>query len=684
MLPFIKKHCVYIIIILLSLVFLTNHLSVALRPPASLMKWFTNDDAYYYFQVARNVAEGKGFTFDGIGRSNGFHPVWMLINIPIFALARVNLYLPFRILVLVSTMITLLGGLILFDLLKRFMHVEAAVLGLAIWIFFRPIQWIITYTSMEAGISAFSILLFLWLMYKLDRSRPSHYLILGFSAAFVLFSRLDNIFFILLAGVALVFDRVPMRNLMIIDILIIFISVFSSIVIRVGAFDSLGFLSSTKLFFLVAVAVRLIAFYLMGLFQWPKSYSLIALIGRIIAALTIGSLVITLVMLSLIQLNLVVNFPRSAMLIETGLTLLLLLISRFSIWIVKSPNLITDLRYKTNSRHWLSRGVVYLLPIALFLCFYFMWNLFSFGTIMPISGQIKEWWGTLLTMYGRCQKNLGTMMGLIPLTKEDQQPWFLIHQYLYQPFITLFNIDRMDQIPSYLSLKVVLTLIYGVLTTLILSKRLGGIHQILLGVGFLPLLAASLIQPLYYGFTGYIATRSWYWVPQIITTILFFLILMDSIIDCVKQKGHPIIHFASLAYVLALILMLHGTVRTHRYFPFHPTQADVNSYLAVPRFLEENTPPDSKIGIAGGGTVAYFIQDRIIINLDGLINSKAYYDLMRAGQAHQYLDEIGLDYVLGSSIVFYETDPYHWCFVNRLKKIDHFGEMEFFQYLPGR
>ena len=39
------------------------------------------DDAFYYFQIARNFADGKFSTFDdGITRTNGYHPVWMLFR----------------------------------------------------------------------------------------------------------------------------------------------------------------------------------------------------------------------------------------------------------------------------------------------------------------------------------------------------------------------------------------------------------------------------------------------------------------------------------------------------------------------------------------------------------------------------------------------------------------------------
>ena len=43
----------------------------------------THDDAFYYFQIASNLALGKFSTFDGgITRTNGYHPIWLLLTTP--------------------------------------------------------------------------------------------------------------------------------------------------------------------------------------------------------------------------------------------------------------------------------------------------------------------------------------------------------------------------------------------------------------------------------------------------------------------------------------------------------------------------------------------------------------------------------------------------------------------------
>ena len=46
------------------------------------------DDGYYYLEIARNIAGGNGFTFDGLNPTNGFHPLWQIMLVPIFLMTE--------------------------------------------------------------------------------------------------------------------------------------------------------------------------------------------------------------------------------------------------------------------------------------------------------------------------------------------------------------------------------------------------------------------------------------------------------------------------------------------------------------------------------------------------------------------------------------------------------------------
>ncbi|MDC0714864.1 hypothetical protein POL68_40825 [Stigmatella sp. ncwal1] len=48
------------------------------------------DDAFYYFQIARQVWAGHGVTFDGIAPATGLHFLWLLLLLPLFAFSPVG------------------------------------------------------------------------------------------------------------------------------------------------------------------------------------------------------------------------------------------------------------------------------------------------------------------------------------------------------------------------------------------------------------------------------------------------------------------------------------------------------------------------------------------------------------------------------------------------------------------
>ncbi len=68
--------------------------ALALGWTAAILAWpdapiaLTFDDAYYYYEIGHRLAEGQGSTFDGLHRTNGYHPLWLLVC------AAVHLVLP--------------------------------------------------------------------------------------------------------------------------------------------------------------------------------------------------------------------------------------------------------------------------------------------------------------------------------------------------------------------------------------------------------------------------------------------------------------------------------------------------------------------------------------------------------------------------------------------------------------
>ncbi len=121
------------------------------------------DDAFYYFTIARHVAAGLGVTFDGLGATNGFHPLWLLLLTPIFALARalhLGPWVAVHLALTVCALLDVVTGLVLWRLLRRLGAPRGAHWTAAVW-FLSPFTVLLSLRGLE---SALNVMLFaVWL-----------------------------------------------------------------------------------------------------------------------------------------------------------------------------------------------------------------------------------------------------------------------------------------------------------------------------------------------------------------------------------------------------------------------------------------------------------------------------------------------------------------------------------------
>jgi hypothetical protein len=104
-------------------------------------------------------------------------------------------------------------------------------------------------------------------------------------------------------------------------------------------------------------------------------------------------------------------------------------------------------------------------------------------------------------------------------------------------------------------------------------------------------------------------------------------------------------------------------------------------YLFGVSFLESNTEPGAIIGFTGGGTIAYFIHDRTIVNLDGLINSNSYFQALKNFKAAEFLNDMGMDYIFARPYIIMESEPYKHEFPDRLKFMEYSDSYALYGYL---
>lgn len=152
------------------------------------------DDAYYYFTIARNIAGGQGFTFDGLAPTNGFHPLWMVLITPLWLVARSSATLPVQLALTLGAVLdlgTMLGiWTLALELTGKRLPAGAAVLVYA-W---NPYNLAASVNGLETSLGSLLLVSWLgayWRMRLRPRLRWSSWLALGVLSALLLLTRTD-------------------------------------------------------------------------------------------------------------------------------------------------------------------------------------------------------------------------------------------------------------------------------------------------------------------------------------------------------------------------------------------------------------------------------------------------------------------------------------------------------------
>ncbi len=172
----------------------------------NLIRDVNRDDSFYYFQIAYNLSEGKFSTFDGITRTNGYHPLWLFAITPfywifdkesaLFAIKAFEIMLVAGSVALIATAARLarLPWILLFALLPTLYGVHILTAGL------------------EAALALFMLAL-LFLSVMLYARSPARWKWLLAAVAFALpWARLEYIAISLAATGALCLMELPWRD----------------------------------------------------------------------------------------------------------------------------------------------------------------------------------------------------------------------------------------------------------------------------------------------------------------------------------------------------------------------------------------------------------------------------------------------------------------------------------------
>jgi len=649
------------------------------------IRWFTRDDAYYYFKVAQNIAEGHGSTFDGMNKTNGYHPLWMLICVPIFALARFDLVLPLRILFLLMSGLSLATAIFLYRLIGRIFAPAIGALAAVYWVFSLDVLNRVYKQGLETGILAFFLLLFIAKLYEFERSwrekgvSTKELIDLGALGALVIFSRLDLIFLIGMAGLWVVFRQRPMRYFLLLDMASICFSVLLAFVIKASFPEYYEFEDVVVTMIGVSLVVKLSLAYFLGLYQRGRMRNFLSLLGSLISFVILSSTIVGVLMLIIAPIRDFDSFPRIVLIYDAICTFALFGLVRLLPMGLRTSDPIPPseetplVQLLTHWKKWLLDAIPYYGVSFGTLAIYMLWSKFEFGTFSPVSGQIKRWWGSFPTrVYGGPAKNIRAFFS-IDYTG-DSNSWHPVSTVLGGWAEQLRLLQIVDTW-RYVGMLVLFALLFYCLLLLNKRKSKTAIAQL----SVIPLLAGSWLQIFYYHMQGYAAYKIWYWTSQLVLVTLVLSLIFGMLYKLVHKRSF-VAQVAWLPAILLGVYLCYNFVGYVRHTMTHGEWAASDPYMDLATFLESHTEPGSVIGMTGGGNVGYFIKDRTIINMDGLINSYDYFQLLQRREAGKYLAEGGMNYILASMDLL-DGLPYRGQYNEYMEWMDvHYGGKDLVRY----
>jgi hypothetical protein len=663
--------------IILIVVVMSMSLYAALSDGQNLSwRWFTRDDAYYYFKVAQNISEGHGSTFDGINRTNGYHPLWMLVCIPIFTLARFDLILPLRILLLVMSGLSVATAILLYRLIGRIFMPAIGAIAALFWVFSYDVLAILYQQGLESGIAAFFILLLVYKLYEFETSwrreevTVRQIIILAVIAVLTMFSRLDLVFLAGMVGLWVVFRGHLLRFFLPLDIASIIILTVLAFMMRVGLtgyYESIGI---ALVMAAVGLIIKIPCAYLFGLYQHYGVSRALELLKRVTLFAVISSLATGLIVLLIQRLGLVDDsFSRIIILIDTGLTFVFFGVSRLMFWGLQTGRLTNSdpnekpVQYLRNhGAQWLRDGAVYYGIVLGALGIYMTWSKLVFGTTSPVSGQIKQWWASLPgRAYGGASREILSFFGLSYRTEENA--WNPVSRIIGSWAENMYRILKIEDSWRYV---IILTVIAAVFYLILLTNKKRG-KMALTQLSIIPLLGGAWLQVLYYNALKYAAHKEWYWVSQLVIIVLTTSLVIGMVYTLMRKVPYRSVFVWAVAAYVGVSMGTSFWRAIQASMPYNHWPADT-AYMDIVPLLEERTEPGSIIGLTGGGNVGYFIQDRTIVNMDGLINSYDYFQALQTHTGGEYLQNIGLDYVLANPIIL-DQQPYKGQFNEYLKPL---------------
>jgi hypothetical protein len=330
----------------------------------------------------------------------------------------------------------------------------------------------------------------------------------------------------------------------------------------------------------------------------------------------------------------------------------------------------TGVSFKSNWQTWLTRATAYFVPVLGSLAAYMAFNALYAGSAMPVSGKIKHWWGKLPhTIYGRPIKSLSAILSRFFDSNHENGPFWLLAnpmENITRYLLRIFGLTEASSTSVNNFIIAILWIVFAAILFMMIYRYREEAGRLFNQIALPALAAGCFIQILSYLATGYLHTRYWYWIGEMVLIFLFLGIIIGITLDHLSKRMRSGRVLMILLTAVSIIPYLAFSFRLMKEFPLNKGVPELYDIDADESFIHKYTRPEDVIGMTGGGLLGYFIPDRTFVNLDGLINGSRYFHLMQANQTEQYFNEIGMDYVYGDRGALLDSDPFRWMFTDRL------------------
>jgi hypothetical protein len=297
---------------------------------------------------------------------------------------------------------------------------------------------------------------------------------------------------------------------------------------------------------------------------------------------------------------------------------------------------------------------------------------------MPVSGLIKRWWGSMPNdVYGGGAKSFLDVLGVDP---NFSQAWdlFANQVFAWAKILSTFswNFDGWFWL-------LVAAFVFGFMALFLLDRK-KNLRRVF-RVGLIPLVISAELHAFFYGAMAYAAKHEWYWVMQMLTLVILGALGLAAILELLPRRTNIKLAVNLLVGIASLYLAYGFSLELINRMPYQDTLAG-KPYMDTLPILEGYTEPGALIGMTGGGNTGYFINGRTIVNMDGLINSYAYFQALKKNEGGKYLENIGLNYIFANRYIITSSMPYRYQFSpEELIPVDGapvYGQKELMRYDP--